>query len=471
VSRTTPPAPAGGASSRKFCLAWLLVSAILSFFAQGQVRNEKERATGSPAAIECGPRVLWTKTFHRAPPVLGRSVCNLAEIKLSLYSLNRKELPTFYPVRYKSMTYAAAASNGGILLGVPVKLKIKEGTSHTALPQNGLLLLKLDSDGNLEWSREIVPDAGLGARGRIFTYFALLEQPDPLEGRAFYVLASEHPGPKDMRNARTTGGDFLILKISHTGKVIWKLSEGGVAAIPFWLHVLEDGSIVVAGTAFRRISGNETRVFRETYLVMWADPKGKKRPSKEFDTWNELVAFCASRPWGRDFWSLSRRVGGFEALEPVLGRDGYWGWFFRIPKWLTIKELPHGGVIVAEWKRTFDGGAHLECFGTDVAGNPEWHRVFFAEESPPVCNFDSVALVEVLESGKTVLLAKPNILGQTAREVKLIGLDAQGEACWTLELGKAESADMVLASGNALFVVCCINNQVRVKKIALTELR
>lgn len=138
-------------------------------------------------------------------------------------------------------------SDGGIIIVGNSNSGISGDKSEENIGFNDLWIVKIDSDGNIEWENTI------GGTDRD-TAIDIIE----VNGGDYVIAGNSYSNISEDKSEDSFGGmDYWIIKITSSGEILWDRTFGGEAhdALAEVAYVESDAGLILVGTSFSNPSG------------------------------------------------------------------------------------------------------------------------------------------------------------------------------------------------------------------------
>jgi len=413
------------------------------------------------------PWIIWRKVIRRKVPDVPLQLpdCggSAAKPRLTTSVSARREVNT---------AVILECSDGGALLAVPVAPeKTSESEAHR-FPWGDLVIIKLDRTGRISWSHRFKPPSLRKISGGAFFYATRLLESRPQDsGSAFIVATTDWPGLNDIGGSPSCAGDLLVAKFSASGDLDWSVLEGrSGAGVPLWLTTLEDGSTVVAAVAWWRTKEEpeETGIgYERRFIALLINKSGEVVWLKEFGSWSEIAAFCAARPWGKQFWEPLSGSKPMNAINEKFASDGRVPWYV-FPRAGLVKPLRDGRTVILSWRYDQDlRRGSLHCYMVNKEGQELWDKEVYHQdkiEEPVVCSRVE-ASVPTEGTIAILVLSCPEV--EDKSKLRLIGLNESGHVEWELDMGAAIGADIDTGGTGQVFVSQSLEDRLIIWKIGI----
>lgn len=215
-------------------------------------------------------------------------------------------------------------------------------------------VVKLDSDGNLEWDRTI----GGSSVDRATSIVALSDGGFAIAGDSKSTISG------NKSEAGNGNEDFWIVKIDGTGYVIWDKSFGGdLFDYATSVTITNDSSMVVTGYSYSGISGNKTEASRGQYdyWVINVDNAGNLLWNRTIggDDFDFALSVAKTTDGGCIVTGYTSSGLAGDKTEASKGGFDYW----------LVKLNSAGGIV---WDRTIGGSADDFSFSVITNDNDSY---------------------------------------------------------------------------------------------------
>jgi len=277
-------------------------------------------------------------------------------------------------------------------------------TSSFGAGLSDVLLLKVDNQGALMWSRTY------GGAG--FDWASAIHS----DNNGYYYIVgytNSHTGDN---------ADIYVLKIDEDGDVVWSLTLGGDSGdFGFSLDLTVNGDILVTGGTWSygegyediivyKVSSEGTVLWQQTYGGPFSD-----RPYSIQSTADGGAIICGETwPWLNDIFLLKIDAQAHEVWTMTYGGDHYdWGHSVR-------QTADHGYILCCTTSSFGAGEDDILVLKTDENGQLEWSRTC----GGPGC--ETGYSIEAALDGGYVVTGSTNSYGAGDFDVFLIKTDALG---------------------------------------------
>ena len=284
-------------------------------------------------------------------------------------------------------------------------------TESFDIESNGALVIKLDSDGNLTWAKTYVITYE-GSDNKIYygaNYATSIQQTKD----GGYIVA----GWTDSFGVR--GEDILVIKLDSSGNLSWaKAFGGGGNDEATSVQQTTDGGYVVAGQ-IRHLKGN---AYEGYPLVIKLDSKGNPSWAKMFDEDGYTATSIQQTKDGGYIVAISDLEHHYYNFDIVKltsdGRDFSWARGFGSANSYgdtatSVQQTTDGGYVVAGWSSYFGAGDYdFLVLKLDWKGNIPGGSCKFLVDSTPYITFTTIPL-PVLHIDTVVATPTISIFSQT----------------------------------------------------------
>ena len=220
-------------------------------------------------------------------------------------------------------------NEGGYIVSGFTRSYTNDGDITVHYGGEDIWVVKLDSQGNIEWEKSYGGSSNEGGNDIIQT----------IDG-GYIIAGSSSSDDGDVSNNKG-GVDYWVVKITNTGMIEWEKNYGGSGNDSAErILQLNDGSYIIVGTT----TSNDGDV--------------------------------SSNQGGNDFWIVKLQPDGLIEWEKTFG-----GSSSDVAK--SINTTDDGGFIVAGYTRSSDGNISTNYGGTDywvlklsVSGNLQWEKSY-----------------------------------------------------------------------------------------------
>jgi len=284
-------------------------------------------------------------------------------------------------------------------------------------------ILKLDAAGEIEWQR-VFGGADYDQGGPV------IETPAPNPG----ILVAGYTA------SFGNGGDVWLLKLDHSGEVLWERTYGGGGTeTAFAMVLMPDGGVAVGAWTESFGAGGWD------YWILRLDASGGILWQK---TWGgegaELLDSLASATDGGllvggrgDSFALSldALVLRLDASGDILWQKRYGGARNEILH--VTCQAPDGGFLLGGWTQSFgSGGYEAWAVKVDASGDPVW------EKTHGLWSHEQTTLAVGTAGGGLALVGRTNSFGVDP-EYLMMALDADGETDPACDMTATSNAQVV----------------------------
>lgn len=158
------------------------------------------------------------------------------------------------------LTDILPTKDGGFLAIAHSRSSVSGDKTTIPLGESDLWLLKLNSQGEIEWQKSFGGD-------QVDAYAKILETPN-----GYLIGASSASGVSGNKSEPTRGiGDYWVLEIDANGEILWQRTIGGDNGDSLSdLVATPDGGYILAGDSASRLSGDKSipnKTFDDLWLV------------------------------------------------------------------------------------------------------------------------------------------------------------------------------------------------------------
>lgn len=280
-----------------------------------------------------------------------------------------------------------------------------KGDSTLDNPYMDYWILKLDSNGNIEWQKTI--------GGALSDYLSAVRQ---LPNGQYIVGGSSWSGASfgipsfDKTDASFGYSDYWILKLDETGNILWRksyggnfpdemsVSGGGISEIKGDINLCSDGGFLLGGTSSSGISGNKTEANKGTfdYWLIKTDSAGNIIWQKDFggepSSRNYLRSFQETPDGNYIVGGYSDSDIGGDKTQNNNGTNDYW-----------VMKLDINGNIL--WQKSIGGQFNNNLYSINVTNDNgfilggESSSPVFGDKTEPERNFSDYWLVKLDRNG------------------------------------------------------------------------
>jgi uncharacterized delta-60 repeat protein len=278
------------------------------------------------------------------------------------------------------------------------------------------LIIKLDSSGNIQWSRAI------GGTGNDYVY-SIQQTSD-----GGYIVAG-------YTYSFGTGGDVLIIKLNSSGTIQWSRAIGGTNEdAAYSIQQTSDGGYIVAGYTKSFGAGNDD------VLIIKLNSSGNIQWSRAIGGTNEDAAYSIQQTsdGGYIVAGYTRSFGAgsyYHTLIIKLNSSGTIQWSRAIVRTSydqahSIQQTSDGGYIVAGWTRSFGGGNDdVLIIKLDSSGNIQWSRAIGGT------NVDYANSIQQTSDGGYIVAGYTGSFGAGGSDALIIKLNSSGNIQWSRAIG------------------------------------
>jgi hypothetical protein len=271
----------------------------------------------------------------------------------------------------------------------------------------GFYVVKLDSVGNIEWTKII---GCCGAR-------SIIQSSD-----GGYVVAGNGPG--------AGGDDFYVVKLDSSGNVQWSKTIGGSDDDVAWSIIQSsDGGYVVAGWTESFGAGD-----RDMFVVK-LDSSGNVQWSKTIggSDWDEAYSIIQSSDGGYVVAGETRSFGAGNGDIYVVKLDSsgnvIWTKTIGGSDWdeaYSIIQSSDGGYVVAGETRSFGAGnGDIYVVKLDSSGNVIWTKTIGGSD------WDEALSIIQSSDGGYVVAGRTRSFGAGGLDMYVVKMDANGNVCFS----------------------------------------
>jgi uncharacterized delta-60 repeat protein len=283
-----------------------------------------------------------------------------------------------------------------------------------------IYVVKLDSGGNVEWTKTI---GGSGSDGAL----SIIQSSD-----GGYVVAG-------YTSSFGAGGyDFYIVKLDSSGNVIWTKTIGGRFNDEAWSIIQSsDGGYVVAGYTSSFRLGD-----RDIYVVK-LDSSGNVIWTKTIGGGNLDYALSIIQSSDGGYvvagYTVSFGAGWMDIYVVKLDSSGNVIWTKTISgsgndAALSIIQSSDGGYVVAGYTSSFGAGYEdIYIVKLDSSGNVIWTKTIGGSDS------DRAYSIIQSSDGGYVVAGYTSSFGAGYEDIYIVKLDSSGNVIWTKTIGGSDS--------------------------------
>jgi uncharacterized delta-60 repeat protein len=275
------------------------------------------------------------------------------------------------------------------------------------------LIIKLNSSGNIQWSRSIGETDGDDASS--------IQQTSD----GGYIVAG-------YTNSFGTGGDVLVVKLDSSGNIQWSRAIGGTdddAANS--IQQTSDGGYIVAGYTYSFGAGSYD------FLIIKLNSSGNIQWSRAIGGTNYDEALSIQQTSDGGYivagYTNSFGAGRFDALIIKLNSSGNIQWSRAIggtngDDAVSIQQTSDGGYIVAGYTNSFGAGGDVLIIKLNSSGNIQWSRAIGGT------NYDEALSIQQTSDGGYIVAGYTDSFG-TGGDVLVFKLDSSGNIQWSRAIG------------------------------------
>jgi hypothetical protein len=300
-------------------------------------------------------------------------------------------------------------------------------------------LVKLDANGNLQWTKTIggeKDDVGL---------MSLIQTSD-----GGYAIAGA-------TNSFGAGnGDVYVVKLDANGKLQWTKTIGGPGyEIGHSLIQTSDGGYAIAGATKSSGAGGE-----DVYVVK-LDANGNLQWTKTIggpkDDWGISLIQTSDGGYAIAGSTFSFGAGGLDVYVVKLDASGNLQWTKTIggkkeDAGISLIQTSDGGYAIAGYTKSFGaGGEDVYVVKLDANGKLQWTKTIGGENDDR-----GFSLIQTSDGGYAIA-GSTTSFGARGRDVYVIKLDRNGDACCAVSQtsqvgsgGRLGSATSSIRSGGKL---------------------
>jgi uncharacterized delta-60 repeat protein len=295
-------------------------------------------------------------------------------------------------------------------------------------------ILKLDSSGNIQWQKTY---------GGIGNDRATSIQPTHDGG---YIVA----GGTDSFGAGLR--DFWILKLDSSGNIQWQKTYGGTGNDRATsIQMAADNGFIVAGETdsfgaglndywILKLDSSGNLQWQKTYGGNVADTAHSIQPTSDggYIVAGETVSFGAGGP---DFWILKLDSSGDIQWQKTYGGGGEDVAF-------SIQTSSDGGYVVAGATESLPGDYDFWILKLDPSGNIQWQKIY-GETA-----FEEAVSVQQISNGRILVAGQSLSYGSGSGDVWILRMNSNGEidpSCVVFDTFAVPAMTSVSPGGGAFF--------------------
>ncbi len=271
--------------------------------------------------------------------------------------------------------------------------------------------VKLDAIGNLQWTKTI------GGKKEDVGLMSLIQTTD-----GGYAIAGA-------TNSFGAGnGDVYVVKLDANGKLQWTKTIGGPGnEIGFSLIQTSDGGYAIAGSTFSFGAGDE-----DVYVVK-LDANGNLQWTKTIGgpkrDWSSSLIQTSDGGYAIAGSTFSFGAGQLDVYVVKLDASGNLQWTKTIggpsdEAGISLIQTSDGGYAIAGYTNSFGaGGEDVYVFKLDANGNLQWTKTIGGENDDR-----GFSLIQTSDGGYAIA-GSTQSFGARGRDVYVIKLDRNGDAC------------------------------------------
>jgi len=272
-------------------------------------------------------------------------------------------------------------------------------------------VVKLDANGNLQWTKTI------GGKKEDVGLMSLIQTAD-----GGYAIAGA-------TNSFGTGnGDVYVVKLDANGKLQWTKTIGGPGdEIGFSLIQTSDGGYAIAGSTFSFGAGGE-----DVYVVK-LDANGNLQWTKTIGgpkrEWGSSLIQTSDGGYAIAGTTTSFGAGQLDVYVVKLDASGNLQWTKTIggpgdEGGISLIQTSDGGYGIAGYTNSFGaGGEDVYVFKLDANGNLQWTKTIGGENDDR-----GFSLLQTSDDGYAIA-GSTQSFGASGRDVYVIKLDRNGDGC------------------------------------------
>jgi len=272
-------------------------------------------------------------------------------------------------------------------------------------------VVKLDANGNLQWTKTI------GGKKEDVGLMSLIQTSD-----GGYAIAGA-------TNSFGAGnGDVYVVKLDANGKLQWTKTIGGPGdEIGFSLIQTSDGGYAIAGSTFSFGAGDE-----DVYVVK-LDANGNLQWTKTIGgpkrEWGSSLIQTADGGYAIAGTTTSFGAGGEDVYVVKLDASGNLQWTKTIggkkeDAGISLIQTSDGGYAIAGYTKSFGaGGEDVYVVKLDADGKLQWTKTIGGENDDR-----GFSIIQTSDDGYAIA-GSTTSFGARGRDVYVIKLDRNGDAC------------------------------------------
>jgi len=272
-------------------------------------------------------------------------------------------------------------------------------------------VVKLDANGNLQWTKTI------GGKKEDVGLMSLIQTSD-----GGYAIAGA-------TNSFGAGnGDVYVVKLDANGKLQWTKTIGGPGdEIGFSLIQTSDGGYAIAGSTFSFGAGDE-----DVYVVK-LDANGNLQWTKTIGgpkrEWGSSLIQTADGGYAIAGTTTSFGAGGEDVYVIKLDASGNLQWTKTIggkkeDAGISLIQTSDGGYAIAGYTKSFGaGGEDVYVVKLDADGKLQWTKTIGGENDDR-----GFSIIQTSDDGYAIA-GSTTSFGARGRDVYVIKLDRNGDAC------------------------------------------
>ena len=300
-------------------------------------------------------------------------------------------------------------------------------------------VVKLDANGNLQWTKTI------GGKKDDVGLMSLIQTSD-----GGYAIAGA-------TNSFGAGnGNVYVVKLDANGNLQWTKTVGGPGdEIGFSLIQTSDGGYAIAGSTFSFGAGDE-----DVYVVK-LDANGNLQWTKTIGgpkrEWGSSLIQTADGGYAIAGTTTSFGAGGEDVYVVKLDASGNLQWTKTIggkkeDAGISLIQTSDGGYAIAGYTKSFGaGGEDVYVVKLDADGKLQWTKTIGGENDDR-----GFSLIQTSDDGYAIA-GSTQSFGARGRDVYVIKLDRNGDACCAVSQtsrvgsgGRLRSATSSIGSGGTL---------------------
>jgi uncharacterized delta-60 repeat protein len=343
-----------------------------------------------------------------------------AKLHIKNVDVNTKDFLVESTAMINSMIRAIGGTNGDIAYSIQ---QTSDGGYIVAGRAFGFgagnfdsLIIKLDSSGNIQWSRAI--------GGTNFDEARSIQQTSD----GGYIVAG-------WTNGFGTIDDVLIIKLNSSGTIQWSRVIGGTNVdIAYSIQQTSDGGYIVAGRTESFGTGGDA-------LIIKLDSSGNIQWSRAIGGTNgeEALSIQQTSDGGYIVAGITNSfgAGNYDALIIKLNASGNIQWSRAIggtgsDQARSIQQTSDGGYIVAGYTESFGTGGDILIIKLNSSGNIQWSRAIGGTGS------DQASSIQQTSDGGYIVAGSTNSFG-AGGDVLIIKLNSSGNIQWSRAIGGTNS--------------------------------